>query len=275
MADEFVRLAVNKRLWLGRYLLLFPHVVEGKTFQTTIIHKWLGWMVAILLTATSCWFIVMINEDSEDNFNFLLSIPMLSSYATLLINQIWMHIKKDKLDDFLSNLQECRPYLEVDSNESMIEFLIPVLGQFLMNIGFWSYVTIKEQLISLEPSIIYIYFQVGLLLCYAMLEQFNLLLSLVRQQLTRTALLSDTDQDALIAAAVDLNKVYSPHLLVIIMTLFVTVLGKIYKSFTTGDIVTISNIIVVASQCYPVWRVVSNCQLFVKEVIFSIIILES
>ncbi|KAE8573481.1 Gustatory receptor 180 [Halyomorpha halys] len=265
MAEEFVRLTVNKQLRLARYLLLFPHVVEGKTFQTTLARKWLCWVVTVFLAGISFWVMAMVNEQN-DTFNFLLWGPLVSSYITLLINQIWMHTKKDKLDDFLSNLHECRPYLEASGKESMMESFLPTLGQFLINVGLWFYVTFKEQHINFEFSMIYLYFQLGLFLCNFMLEQFILLLSLVRHQLSRTALLADTNHDALIAAAIDLNKVFSPHLLVIIMTLFVALLGKLYQGIRTGELLDLFNITVLILQALPIWRVVSHCQLFVKEV---------
>ncbi|KAE8573639.1 Gustatory receptor 183, partial [Halyomorpha halys] len=264
MAEALVRLAVNQKLWLGRYLLLFPYVVEGKSFRTTLTRKWLCWIAAIVLVGCCIWGITAVNKVQE-SFSFLFWAPMLTSYLNLLINQTWMHLKKPALDDFLYQLQKCRPYLKMDDEKAIIVSCLPILFIFIVYFGFWVFIALKLPHINMI-SIIILYSQLGYLLGIAMVEQLILLLSLVRHQLRRTNLLSDMDQDALIAAAVDLNEVYSPILLVTIMGVLTSQLGKIYHTITEEENLDFQFLLIVLLQSYPIWRVVSSCQQFVKEV---------
>ncbi|KAE8573483.1 Gustatory receptor 182 [Halyomorpha halys] len=264
MAEEFVRLAVNQRLWLGKYLLLFPYNVKGKKFQTTLPHKLLCWVAAIVLVGCCIWGITIFNM-GQGSFSFLFWAPMLTSYLNLLINQAWMHLKKPALDNFLSDLQKCRPYLKMDDDKAMIKSSLPILFIFMVYLGFWALIPIRYGSIE-AVSIVLLYSQLGYLLGIAMMEQFILLLSLVRHQLRRTPLLSDTEQDALIAAAVDLNEVFSPHLLVGVMTILLSQLGKMYHAIIGYDNVNVQDFVIVALQSFPIWRVVLSCQQFAKEV---------
>lgn len=254
---------MNKRLWLGRYLLLFPYEVKGRTFRTTLCFKFLSFLVAVFLAGCCVWLMIMNGKDDE-TFSFLFWGPLFTSFITLPFNQILIHTKKATLNDFLSNLQKSRPYFKVDDKKDTIKSCLPIVFIFLIYFGFW-FITIKDHDMGML-SLTFLYSQLGSFLCIAMVEQFCLLLSLVGRQLSRTNLLSDLDQDALIAAAANLNEVFSLHLLVTMMVIFVSQLGKIYSTITVQDHIHLYDTIIVIMQSFPIWRVVSSCQEFAKEV---------